>query len=163
MPFVVRAEVPVRAPASRVFDYVTDWERQGEWIPLTRVEIVPDSTARGRRARHVGGRFRAWTGIGPLGFRDPITVAVWEESPDGSGRCEVLHTGSVVRGEAQFRVVATGPDTCTASLWERLDVPGGPVGALIWRLVGRFAGPVLDRGAAAVLARMARRAERRVR
>ncbi len=160
MPLVVRAEVPVRAPAARVFGYITDWPRQGEWIPLTHVEVVADSTTPDRRARHVGGRFRAWTGIGPVGFWDPITVATWAESPDGSGRCEILHTGSVVRGEAQLRVVATGPDSCTASLWERLAVPGGPVGELVWRLAGRFLSPLLDRGATWVLSRMARRAER---
>lgn len=160
MRLLVRAAVPVEAPAHVVFGYVTDWPRQREWIPLTYVRLEPRSGGHDR-ARSVGGRFRAWTGIGPVGFWDPITVTAWEEQPDGSGRCDILHTGRVVRGDAQFRVVARGPDACTATLWERLEVPGGPVGALLWRLVGPILGPVLDRGAEGVLRRMAQRVERR--
>ena len=32
----LRAVVPVAAPAGRVWDYLTDWPRQGEWIPFAR-------------------------------------------------------------------------------------------------------------------------------
>ena len=34
----LQREVDVAAPASVVWDYVTDWPRQQEWVPLTRVE-----------------------------------------------------------------------------------------------------------------------------
>lgn len=148
---LVRADVYVQAPAQVVWDYVTDWSRQGEWIPLTRVEIL--SGANG--ARGVGGRFRAWTGIGPVGFWDTITVTVWEQRADGSAVCEIMHTGRLVRGDAEFSVVPDGPGACRVRLWERLAVPGGAAGALLWRLVSRF----VDRGAETVLRRMAARAE----
>jgi hypothetical protein len=151
MAALVRSEVHVDAPARLVWEYVTDWPRQGEWIPFTRAEVVSGD----RSARTVGGRFRAWTGIGPVGFWDTITVTVWEEQPDGSARCEIMHTGRVVHGDAELSVVPEGPDACTVRLWERLDVPGGPVGALLWRLVDRL----VNRGAALVLRRMAVRAE----
>ncbi len=157
MAMTVRAEVRVSAPARVVWEYVTDWRRQGEWIPLTHVELLPREP--GDRARGVGGRFRAWSGLGPVGFWDSITVTVWDEEPDGSGRCEIMHTGSVVHGDAEFRVVAEGPDACRVLLWERLDVPGGRVGALLWRLVAPVLGPLLDRAAGQVLGRMGRRAE----
>lgn len=153
MPATVRAEVAVAAPAGAVWEYVTDWRRQEEWIPLTRVELLPRED--GDRARGVGGRYRAWTGLGPVGFWDSITVTVWEEDPDGSGRCEILHTGRVVHGDAALAVEADGPGACRVRLWERLDVPGGRLGSLLWRVVG----PLFDRGATRVLARMARRAE----
>ncbi len=149
----VRAQVPVRAPARLVWEYVTDWPRQGEWIPFTRVELLPRTE--GDRARSVGGRFRAWTGIGRVGFWDPITITVWEETPDGKARCEIMHTGAVVHGDAEFSVVPDGPTACTVALWENLEVPFGRVGALLWRLAGRF----MDRGATQVLRRMAQRAE----
>jgi uncharacterized membrane protein len=145
---LVVVEVEVQAPADLVWRYVTDWPRQGEWMPLTRVERVD-------AADRVGGRFRAWTGIGPVGFWDTITITVWEEHPDGSARCEIMHTGSVVHGDAEFRVVPVGAGACRVRLWEHLDVPGGPVGALLWRLVGRF----VERGVEQVLRRMVRRAE----
>lgn len=157
MRMLVQADVPVNAPAHLVWGYVTDWPRQGEWIPFTHVEIVP--TGRDVHARGVGGRFRAWTGLGPVGFWDPITITAWEQRADGSGRAEIMHTGKVVHGDAEFSVRADGPATCRVRLSEHLEVPGGPIGGLLWRLLGPVLGPVLDRGAGTVLRRMARRAE----
>jgi hypothetical protein len=148
---LVRSEVRVKAPAEVVWDYVTDWPRQGEWIPLTRVEVVPP----GGTADGVGGRIRAWTGVGPLGFWDTMTITSWERDADGSARCEVLHTGAVVRGDGEFAVVAEGPFACTFVWWERLDIPLGPVGALLWRLGGW----TMKLGVDAALRRLARRAE----
>lgn len=145
---VVRVEVDVAAPAHVVWNYVTDWPRQGEWIPLTRVEAV-DS------ARGVGGRIRAWTGIGPVGFWDTMTITGWHTEPDGSARCEVLHTGAVVSGDGEFAVFARGPSSSTFLWWERLRVPGGPLGALAWRIVG----PMMHRGIELSLRKMADRAE----
>lgn len=125
---LVYVELPVAAPAREVWTYLTDWPRQGEWIPLTRVETV-DPT------RGPGGRLRAWTGVGPVGFWDTMTITAWSEDEDGSGRCEVLHTGRVVRGEGEFMVTATAAG-CTVVWWERLDLPFGPLGVLAWRLLG---------------------------
>ena len=132
---LVRAEVEVAVRAEVVWDYVTDWPRQGEWIPFTRVEEVAAGDGVGRADR-VGGRIRAWTGIGPVGFWDPMTITGWSRSEDGSARCEVLHTGAVVRGEAEFAVVARGFDSCTFRWWEHLQVPGGPLGPLVWKVAG---------------------------
>ena len=144
----VRSDVEVAASAQLVWDYVTDWPRQGEWIPLTRVEEVADAHA-------VGGRIRARTGLGPVGFWDPMTITAWDRSADGSARCEVLHTGSLVRGEAEFAVAPRGAEACTFTWWEHLSVPGGTLGALGWRL----AGPVAQRLVDLSLRRMAARAE----
>ena len=147
---VMRAEVTVAAPAASVWSYVTDWPRQGEWIPFTRVEEVD-------RGHQVGGRIRAWTGLGPVGFWDPMTITAWEESADGSARCEVLHTGSVLAGEGEFAVRTTGARSCTFSWWERLAVPGGPVAALAWRA----GGPLSQRAVQYSLHRMVARVEGR--
>jgi hypothetical protein len=149
---LVRSEVAVAAPAAVVWDYVTDWPRQGEWIPFTRVEVVPP----GGTASRVGDRIRAWTGLGPVGFWDTMTITAWSTDPDGSARCEVLHTGAVVRGDGEFAVVAEGPGRCRFVWWERLDVPGGAVGGLLWRLTGW----TMRRGVDLALRRLARRAER---
>jgi hypothetical protein len=150
---LVRSQIRVEAPVRRVWDYVTDWPRQGEWIPFTRVEVVP----RGAVARGVGGRVRARTGVGPVGFWDPMTITSWERQSDGSARCEMLHTGAVVRGDAEFAVVAEGPDECTFVWSESIDVPGGLLGSLLWRLGGR----AVRRGVDLALRRMARAVEGR--
>jgi carbon monoxide dehydrogenase subunit G len=131
--------VDVAAPASRVWDYVTDWPRQGEWIPLTHVENL-DSADR------LGGRFRAWSGIGPVGFWDPMTITAWERTPDGGGRCEVLHRGAVVKGEGEFAVLALGEGSSRFVWAELVVVPGGRVGALGFRLVRPLVERLLDRG-----------------
>jgi carbon monoxide dehydrogenase subunit G len=134
----LQREVAVAAPASVVWDYVTDWPRQGEWIPATRVERVDE-------ADRVGGRFRAWTGIGRLGFWDPMTITAWERTPDGGGRCEVLHLGRVVRGEGEFAVVAHGAGS--TFVWaEMVVVPGGAVGARAWRVVRPLVERLIDQG-----------------
>ena len=115
---------------------------------MTRVEALD-------AADRVGGHIRAWTGVGPVGFWDTMTITAWEEQPDGSARCEVLHTGRVVRGDGEFAVVADGPERCRFVWWERLDLPGGRLGALGWRLTGWS----MRSGVDAALRRLAQRAE----
>jgi hypothetical protein len=147
----LQREVDVEAPARAVWDYVTDWPRHEEWVPLTRVERID-------AAAGVGGRFRAWTGLGPLGFWDPMTITAWERSADGGGRWEVLHLGPVVKGEAEFVVLARGPQASRFVWTERIDVPLGVVGAAGWRV----AGPVVERGLDRGLRRMGRLVEEQV-
>jgi hypothetical protein len=139
---LIHREIDVAVPAGVLWSYVTDWPRQGEWVPHTRVERVdPDDPATA-----IGGRIRAWSGLGPVGFWDLMTVTSWEESADGGGRCEVLHTGAVVRGEGEFAVVATGPATCRFLWSEMAVVPFGRVGALGWRLVRPVVERFIDHG-----------------
>jgi Polyketide cyclase / dehydrase and lipid transport len=128
---LVRSRVDVNAPADVVWGYVTDWPRQGEWIPFTRVETVGPADG-------IGGRIRAWTGVGPVGFWDPMTITAWSVSDDGSARCEVLHRGAVVRGEAEFSVTPLDSGSCRFEWWEHLTIPGGFLGSLAWRVGGRL-------------------------
>lgn len=134
----LQREVDIAASASEVWDYVTDWPRQGEWIPQTRVEKVD-------RADGLGGRFRAWTGLGRVGFWDPMTITAWERTPGGGGRCEVLHLGAVVKGEGEFTVLRR--EAHSRFVWaEVVVVPGGALGALGWRAVRPVLERVIDRG-----------------
>ena len=135
----LQREVDVEASARAVWDYVTDWPRQEEWVPLTRVERLD-------AADDVGGRFRAWTGLGPVGFWDPMTITAWERTGDGGGRCEVLHLGTVVKGEGEFAAVARGPQASRFVWAEVVDLPLGGVGAVGWRVARPVVERVLDRG-----------------
>ena len=147
---VIRREVALDVPADVAWAYVTDWPRQGEWVPFTRVEHVdPADPAAG-----VGGRLRAWSGLGPVGFWDPMTITSWERRADGGGRCEVLHTGKVVRGEGEFEVVAEG-DGRSRFLWAELAVvPFGAVGAVAFRLLRPLLERVIDGGLATLKERV---------
>ena len=150
----LQREVDVAAPAAELWAYVTDWPRQGEWVPLTRVERVDGEPG-------VGERFRAWTGIGRpstgsrgsrgvsvrgVGFLDPMTVTTWDRGPDGGGRCEVLHRGAVVKGEGEFVVLARGADASRFVWAEVAVVPFGSLGAVGWRLVRPLVERVIDGG-----------------
>ena len=71
---LIRREVALDVPADVAWAYVTDWPRQGEWVPHTRVEHVDPA----HPAVGVGGRLRAWSGLGPVGFWDTMTITSWE-------------------------------------------------------------------------------------
>ena len=138
----VRADVVVDAPPAATWAAVTDWERQGRWIPATTVRVT------GGDGRSVGTTLEAFTGLGRLGFVDPMVVTRWEPP----WRCEVRHTGSVVRGSGVFEVVAL-PDGRSRFVWsEQLEAPG----PLRWGLLavrpvaGAAVGVALRRLAAAV-------------
>jgi hypothetical protein len=137
--FRLQREIDVSAPAEVVWNYVTDWPRQGEWVPKTRVETVDDAAS-------LGGRFHAWTALGRVGFLDPMTITRWERDEHGGGRCEVLHTGRVVRGEGEFSVVSLGQDRSRFVWAEMVVVPGGRAGAVAWRGVRAVVARLIDRG-----------------
>lgn len=100
--FTVSLEVA--APASLVWAALVDWPKHAEWVPLTTVRITsshPDG---------VGASFVARSGVGPLGFDDPMTVTSWrppagDEPGDRAGRCDIDKHGRVVHGIAWFEVV----------------------------------------------------------
>jgi carbon monoxide dehydrogenase subunit G len=152
MKVLIQREVDVAVPAETLWRYVTDWPTQGEWIPHTRVERVDPEDP----ATAVGGRIRAWSGLGPVGFWDHMTITSWEDRPDGGGRCEVLHTGAVVKGEGEFAVEATGDGT-SRFIWKEMAVlPAGRAGALGYRVARPLIERLLDNG----LQAMKERAER---
>lgn len=132
----------IAAPLLQVWDYVTDWERQGEWIPFTRVRVVGDDPP----------AMVARTGIGPLGFDDTMHVTVWEPPR----RCDVAHTGRVVRGTGIF-VCEPAWHGLTAFSWtEDVEVPGGRLAPVLWAV----ARPVLTVAYGVTLRRLRRRLER---
>jgi carbon monoxide dehydrogenase subunit G len=128
------SDVRIAAPREQVWQLVTDWERQGEWIPLTRV----------------------WRTGGTPGASTSSTVIV---SSNASGptpvRCLVEHTGRVVRGLGEFRLSESAG--CTHLVWvEQVDVPGGRFAPLLWRV----ASPLVRLAFGFTLRRLARRAEK---
>ena len=143
--------VEVDSSAEAVWAYVTDWERQGEWMLGTRVRVTAGD------GRGVGTTLRAVTGVGPLGVVDTMEVVEFVPPQEGRpGRAAVRHTGRVIRGDGVFEVVELGPQRCRFTFTELLDVPGGPLGRVAWRL----GSPVLRLGFVASLKRMARRCAR---
>lgn len=120
----ISVAVDVDAPPERVWAAVVDWERQAEWVALTTVT----------GGHGVGATLVAWTGVGRLGFRDPMTITTWQPP----ARCVVRHDGRVVRGWAAFEVLAR-PDGGARFVWsEWLVLPLGTAGELGFAVVKPF-------------------------
>jgi hypothetical protein len=147
-----RVELPVPlevdAPAAAVWDYVTDWERQGEWMLGTRVRVT------GGDGRGVGTTLHAVTGVGPLGVPDTMEVVEFVEPTETTpGRAAVRHIGRIIKGDGFFEVTPLGPHRCRFTFTELIDLPLGALGRLGWPL----ARPVIRVGFVASLRRMADR------
>jgi uncharacterized protein YndB with AHSA1/START domain len=137
--------VDVPADPETVFEAMTDWGRQNEWMLGTRVRTEA------LQGRGVGGGIAAFTGIGPIGFWDTMTITAW----DVPRLVEVDHTGDLVRGIGIFRVERAGGGS--RFVWrEEVDLPLGRLGELGWLAVK----PFLAAGVALSLRRFARFAVR---
>lgn len=138
----VSARADSAAPAERLFEVLTDWPRHGEWMPFTRAE----------GGHEVGAEIRGWTGIGPVGFADTMTITEWTPGR----RVAVRHTGRLVRGEACFETVPLPGGGGTVVWAERLELPLGPLGRVGWLAAGPLVRGLMRLG----LRRLARLAER---
>jgi hypothetical protein len=93
------ATVQVGAPAARTWAALVDWPAHARWVPLTAVRVLTPSGS------GVGARFVGRSGLGPLGFDDPMEVTQWQPpAGDRPGRCAVVKQGRVVLGSAWFEV-----------------------------------------------------------
>jgi hypothetical protein len=149
MPTHVELRIDVATSAEHAFNYFTAWHRQSEWMVGTRVEVrQPGPLGNGRG---LGGEFAAWTGIGPLGFWDTMTITSWQEN----SRVDVLHTGKLVRGTGAMWVHPVTENTCVFVWEEDLDLPLGKVGE--WGFA--FVKPLFLWGIRVSLERFARAAQ----
>ncbi|EFQ84055.1 hypothetical protein HMPREF0063_10771 [Aeromicrobium marinum DSM 15272] len=87
---VVR-EVPLSV--DEAWGRLTDWSRHGDHAPLTSIELTPTG-------------FNARTGLGRLGFDDPMDVVQWAPPH----HCRIEKRGRVVLGWAEITVeeIASG-------------------------------------------------------
>ncbi|MEV3855567.1 SRPBCC family protein [Streptomyces sp. NPDC050095] len=95
---------------------LTDWERHGDVVPLTRVTVAtPPPTA-------AGTVFVARTGVGRCAFDDPMEVVAWQPPR----RCRMVKRGRFVTGWAEFEVRPLGPGGARVEWREELRVRGVP-------------------------------------
>lgn len=121
----IELEVLVQAPALNVWNAITNWQAQSSWMLGTKVwPVNGDGTG-------VGGQIEAFTGIWRIGFLDTMEITSWEPP----AKCDVLHTGRVVRGTGTFEVIATSESTSKFIWSEDLDLPLGLLGKIGFTLV----------------------------
>jgi len=133
----ITSRIVLPVPPEQAWRAVVDWPRQGQWMPATRV----------RGGHGAGAQVVARTGIGPLGFTDTMVITHWEPPR----RCEVAHTGRVIRGAGVFDLVPAGAGS--ELRWtERLELPFATAGRWGWPVVR----PLVQRGMDRSLRRFAR-------
>lgn len=121
--------IEINASAESVFKYLTDWHKQSEWMLGTYVEVRSEDGA-----QKVDGQIAAFTGVGPVGFWDTMTITKWEPP----FVVDVIHTGKVVRGTGSMRVEKIS-DSQSRFYWsEDLEIPLGKIGLLGFGLLKPF-------------------------
>ncbi|MGW5422501.1 SRPBCC family protein [Streptomyces sp. NPDC003943] len=114
-----RIERTVPLSPEEVWRRLTDWSAHGRQVPFTRTTVLTPGP------NGVGTRFTARTGMGRLGFDDPMEVVRFEPPAAGrAGVCRLEKYGRVVRGWAAFEVTAT-PGTAGAAGASGVAGPSG--------------------------------------
>ncbi len=117
----VTATVVVDAPVEKVYAAFTAWERQGEWIPLTRVRLVSGDGGEGSLVEAV-------TALGPAVLRDEMRV----DRLDPPYEVRVVHCGRLLRGPGVMRCTPLAGDR-TQMVWhEWFQLPAGVAGRVAW-------------------------------
>lgn len=110
-----------------MWETLADVGAHGDYVPLTRVTTDPLPV-------RPGWGFSAWTGLGPLGFRDTMVMVVWQPPGDdrSAGRFRIVKTGRLLAGWADVRLTP-GPYGGTHVAWRELvTVRGlGPLRRLV--------------------------------
>jgi hypothetical protein len=117
----LRVDLAIKAPAQKVWDFIADWEGQGEWMLQTKVFLTSE------KSEGVGVTIEAFTGplyrIYPrakfLGVLDLMKVTRWEPPT----RCDVLHYGSIIKGTGTFEVEAVDANSSIFHWSEEIEAP----------------------------------------
>ena len=117
-------------PPVEAWRRLTAWERHGATVPLTRIDVLTPPPS------GPGTVFVARTGVGRVGFADPMRVTEWRPpgTDGGPGHCRLEKTGRLVTGwaEIEVRPDPAGDGAGSRVTW-REDLR-------VWRLPGLFDG-----------------------
>lgn len=125
--------------ASEAWQRVTDWQRHGDFVPLTKISVGTDPES---------GlvTFTARTAVGPIGFDDPMTITHSQPPTDTEpGVARIVKRGRVVLGWAVLTVTPL-ESGCEVRWHEEARLIGtrGPLVSLVDRLVAGGFGRLLD-------------------
>ncbi len=110
--------ITINASQQTVYDYVSDWEKQSDWIKFTTVHVLSDFAANGEV------HLLAITQLGPLKLKD--TMVITELHPPD--KIIVEHTGRLILGKGIFGVRSLSAGSCEFTWHEITPVPFGRLG-----------------------------------
>ncbi|MER5729523.1 SRPBCC family protein [Streptomyces sp. NPDC002138] len=155
---VIRILRRTSLPAPEAWRRLTDWERHGARVPLTRTMITTAPPT------GVGTRFTARTGVTGVTFDDPMEVVLWHPpSDDAPGLVRLEKRGRVVRGWAEIEVRPLPTGGAEVRWREDIRIPALPrpldpvVAAAGRRLFARVIDHLLRGGNGGAAARTGRR------
>ena len=90
----IAISLTIDSPIQTVWDALADWEKQGEWMLATKVWVTSSIQS------GIGTRISAFTGIKNLGILDTMEVTSWVPP----FVCDVVHTGSIIKGVGRFEL-----------------------------------------------------------
>lgn len=108
------------APIEKVWQEIADWQGQGEWMLSTKVWLTSEqSEGVGTSiAAFTGPFYRAYPKFGFLGLLDTMTVTTWTPPI----RCDVIHTGKILKGSGSFELEAMTADKCAFHWSETIEI-----------------------------------------
>lgn len=115
---ILTFKVSINANPKTIFDYLTDWEKQSDWILFTNVKKVSSGP------NQKGTLLWAATGFGFCKFIDTMMVTEWQPNRT----IVVEHTGRVVLGKGVFTINEIHNHECEFIWQEITPVPFGIVG-----------------------------------
>lgn len=112
--------VNCEAPMEKVWARIADWSSQGEWMLATRVWVTSEiSEGVGTSiAAFTGPAHRIYPRFSSLGLLDTMTVTTWQPPT----RCDVIHTGKILKGTGTFQIESTGSHSSTFYWSETIDI-----------------------------------------
>lgn len=114
-------DLPIAAPASKVWEAIADWQGQSDWMLQTSVFLTSKESA------GIGVTIEAFTGplyrfyprFAWLGVLDLMRVTRWEPPV----RCDVIHYGKVIKGTGTFEVEAVDDESSIFHWSEEIEAP----------------------------------------
>lgn len=113
--------VAPRLTVDQAWQRLTDWPRHADVAPLTRITVLTEPPT------HEGTAFVGRTGVGPLGFDDPMEVTAWEPPPEHTpAHCRLEKHGRLLRGWVDITIHPHPPGGARVTWQEDLRVRGFP-------------------------------------
>ena len=109
----IAMHLEIKAPIEKVWQALAQWETQGEWMLLTKVDVVS------KIREGVGTSIAAFTGIGKLGIMDHMQVTKWQPP----NICDVIHTGRIIKGTGRFKLTQIDAFTTRFDWSEEIQAP----------------------------------------
>lgn len=116
----IAVNIKIAAPVNVVWQRLTDWKSQGEWMLFTRVTASKENLA----DNQIGNLITAFSGFKifrkfRFGLLDQMRVTKWE----ANRLCEVDHYGKWLKGFGRFELITLAANKCQLNWYERIDSP----------------------------------------